>query len=247
MILPGGDRKTDRPRNLPEMRTEKRHHAAPDSVGSENTPDSPARVDIDRLRAALLRRPADAESVVEAGTELCAPIAAAVLFPIVLGERGTTVLLTRRTEHLRDHPGQISFPGGRVEASDPSPDRTALRETQEEIGLASRHVEIAGFLPEYRTATGYRITPVVGFLTPPFALRPDPSEVVEIFEVPLSFLLDPANHQRHVREYQGKTRDFVAMPYERYFIWGATAGIIVSLAHAMLAQSAGSYSHSRTR
>jgi 8-oxo-dGTP pyrophosphatase MutT (NUDIX family) len=107
-----------------------------------------------------------------------------------------------------------------------------LRESEEEVGLAARQVEIAGFLPEYRTATGYRITPVVGFVTPPLALRPDPSEVAEIFEAPLAFLLDPANHQRHSREYEGKTRHFFAMPYGPYFIWGATAGIIVSLARA---------------
>ncbi|MDR2786759.1 MAG: CoA pyrophosphatase [Candidatus Accumulibacter sp.] len=196
-------------------------------------PDGAAEVNLDHLRAALLRQPSGAGPIVEAGAERDAPVAAAVLFPIVLGERGTTVLLTRRTEHLRDHPGQISFPGGHVEASDPSPEYAALREAREEIGLASRHVEIAGFLPEYRTTTGYRITPVVGFLTPPFALRSDPSEVEEIFEVPLSFLLDPANHQRHAREYQGKVRHFFAVPYERYFIWGVTAGIIVSLARAM--------------
>ncbi|MDR2614038.1 MAG: CoA pyrophosphatase, partial [Candidatus Accumulibacter sp.] len=193
-------------------------------------PDDSATVDLDRLRAVLLRRPDGGEPVVEAGAERGAPVAAAVLFPIVLSERGTTVLLTRRTEHLRDHPGQIGFPGGHVEAGDPSPEHTALREAKEEIGLAPRHVEIVGFLPEYHTATGYRITPVVGFLTPPFTLRPDPSEVAEIFEAPLSFLLDPANRQRHMREYRGKTRDFFAIPYEGHFIWGATAGIIVSLA-----------------
>jgi 8-oxo-dGTP pyrophosphatase MutT (NUDIX family) len=197
------------------------------------SPDGPVEVDLAYLRAALSRRPADAEPIVEVGAERSVSVAAAVLFPIVLGECGTTVLLTRRTKHLRDHPGQISFPGGRVEAGDSSPEYTALREAREEIGLASCHVEIVGFLPEYRTATGYRITPAVGFLTPPFALRPDPSEVAEIFEVPLSFLLDPANHQRRVREYRGETRHFFAVPYGRHFIWGATAGIIVSLARAI--------------
>lgn len=188
---------------------------------------------IGRLRSALSRRPSGAWPV--GGVEPCEPVAAAVLFPIVLGERETTVLLTRRTEGLRDHAGQISFPGGRVEPGDPSPEYTALRETREEIGLASRHVEIAGFLPEHRTVTGYRITPVVGFLTPPFDLRPDPAEVAEIFEVPLSFLLDPANHERHSHEHQGRTHHSYAMRYGRYFIWGATAGIIVSLARAMSA------------
>jgi 8-oxo-dGTP pyrophosphatase MutT (NUDIX family) len=200
--------------------------------------DAPAEVDLDRLRSVFLRQPTAVEPIVESEAEQRASIAAAVLFPIVLGEPWPTVVLTRRAEHLRDHPGQISFPGGRVDASDLSPEQTALREAREEIGLASRHVEIAGFLPEYQTRTGYRITPVVGFLTPPFALRPDPSEVAEIFEAPLSFLLDPANHQRHAREHQGRTRQgrtrhFFAIPYGHYFIWGATAGIIVSLARAM--------------
>jgi 8-oxo-dGTP pyrophosphatase MutT (NUDIX family) len=190
-------------------------------------------VDIDCLRSVLSRQAANAEPIVEIWAEQRNLVAASVLFPIVLHESGPTVLLTQRTEHLRDHPGQISFPGGSVEASDASPEYTALRETKEEIGLASRHIEIVGFLPEYRTGTGYRITPVVGFLTPPFELRPDPSEVAEIFEVPLSFLLNPANHQRHSREYMGKTRHFFAIPHGRHFIWGATAGIIVSLARAM--------------
>jgi 8-oxo-dGTP pyrophosphatase MutT (NUDIX family) len=185
---------------------------------------------VERLCSVLSRQPAELLPSMETGPGL---IAAAVLFPIVLGEREPTVLLTRRTEDLRDHAGQISFPGGRIEASDPSPEYTALREAREEIGLAPRHVEIAGFLPEHRTMTGYRITPVVGLLTPPFELRPDPAEVAEIFEAPLSFLLDSANHQRHSHEYRGETRHFHAMRYERYFIWGATAGIIVSLARAM--------------
>lgn len=171
----------------------------------------------------------------EAGVERQDLIAASVLFPIVLREDEPTVLLTQRTDHLRDHAGQISFPGGRAEEDDSSPEHTALREAEEEIGLSPCHVEIVGFLPEYRTVTGYRITPVVAFLTPPFELRPDPSEVAEVFEVPLSFLIDPANHERHSREYQGETRYFFAMPYGRYFIWGATAGIIVTLARALAA------------
>jgi 8-oxo-dGTP pyrophosphatase MutT (NUDIX family) len=195
----------------------------------------PFGVDVGRLRSALLRQPAGAGPFCETRTAPHAPVLAAVLFPIVFGEREPTVLLTRRTEDLRDHAGQISFPGGRVEASDPSPEYAALREAREEIGLAPRHVEIAGFLPEHRTVSGYRIIPVVGFLAPPFDLRPDPAEVAEIFEVPLSFLLDPANHQRHAHEYPGGTWHFHAMRYERHFIWGATAGIIVSLARAMAA------------
>ncbi len=175
------------------------------------------------------------EGVREAEVSMKPPglVPAAVLFPIVLHPDGPTVLLTRRTEQLRDHPGQISFPGGRIDAGDRSVEEAALRETMEEVGLASRHVEIVGFLPEYRTITGYCVTPVVGFVTPPFDLRPGASEVAEVFEVPLSFLLDPQNHQRHSRETPGGTRHFFAMPYGPYFIWGATAGIIVSLARAM--------------
>lgn len=200
-------------------------------------------VDLARLRAVLSRASADArvavsnadEGVREVEASLKPPVLvpAAVLFPIVLHSNGPTVLLTRRTEQLRDHPGQISFPGGRIDAGDRSPEDAALREAMEEVGLDSRHIEIIGFLPEYRTITGYRVTPVVGFVTPPFNLQPGASEVAEVFEVPLSFLLDPKNHQRHSRETPAGTRHFFAMPYEGYFIWGATAGIIVSLARAM--------------
>jgi 8-oxo-dGTP pyrophosphatase MutT (NUDIX family) len=152
----------------------------------------------------------------------------------VLREEGLTLLLTRRTESLRDHAGQISFPGGRAEVCDRSPVQTALREAREEIGLLAEQVTILGFLPEYRTVTGYRITPVVGIVTPPIELRPDPAEVAEVFEVPLSFVLDPANHERHSREYDDGVRHFFAMPYGRHFIWGATAGIIVTLTRALV-------------
>ena len=142
-------------------------------------------------------------------------------------------VLTLRSASLRDHAGQISFPGGRAESGDLSPMHTALREAEEEIGLSSAHVEVIGTLPEYLTVTGYRITPVVALLTPPFLLHPDPSEVAEVFEVPLAFLMNPENHQRRSREVQGEVRSFYAMPYGRHFIWGATAGIIVSLARAL--------------
>ena len=158
---------------------------------------------------------------------------AAVLIPIVVrgeaGGSGLTVIFTQRAAHLRDHSGQVSFPGGRVAAADPSPEATALRESHEEIGLDSTRVEILGRLPEYHTRTGYRITPVVGVVAPPFELRADASEVEEIFEVPLAFLLDPANHQRHSREWQGELRWFFAMPYEGRYIWGATAGMLINL------------------
>lgn len=185
-------------------------------------------VDLLRLRASLLAEPA-AESISEEGAAAEGLTPAAVLFPIVRRTGGDTVLLTQRTAHLKDHPGQISFPGGRVEPEDTSAIHTALRETREEIGLAEEHVEILGFLPEYRTGTGFRVTPVVGLVTPPFALVPDPFEVAEVFEVPLAFLLDSANHQRHSLHYKGALRQYYAMPYQDYFIWGATAGMIHSL------------------
>lgn len=154
---------------------------------------------------------------------------AAVLVPVVAREDALTVLLTRRTDHLHHHPGQISFPGGRVEETDVSAVMTALRETEEEIGLDPDCVELLGELPEYRTGTGFRITPVVGLVHPPFDLVLDSFEVAEAFEVPLSHFLDPASHQKHRAEYQGRMREYYAMPYGEHFIWGATAGILVSL------------------
>ncbi|MGB3934441.1 MAG: CoA pyrophosphatase [Burkholderiales bacterium] len=154
---------------------------------------------------------------------------AAVLVPIVNREPAPTVLFTQRASHLRDHSGQVSFPGGRVHAEDDSPEATALRETREEIGLDPARVELLGRMPEYHTRTGFRITPVIAIVTPPLELQPDVNEVEEIFEVPLAFLLDPANHQRQSREWQGELRWFYAMPYERYYIWGATAGMLVNL------------------
>ena len=186
-------------------------------------------IDLDRLRASLLREPLSGDFVQEDGGEGVPLTPAAVLFPIVLRDNEHTVLLTQRTAHLKDHGGQISFPGGRVEAEDLSPIHTALLETEEEIGLARDRVEVLGFLPEYRTGTGFRVTPVVALVTPPFELALDPFEVAEAFEVPLAFLLDPANHKRHSLHYRGALRHFFAMPYGDYFIWGATAGMIRSL------------------
>jgi len=158
---------------------------------------------------------------------------AAVLVPIV--DRGAedpahlTVLLTLRAPHLKMHSGQVSFPGGRIDPQDADPEAAALREAREEIGLDPGRVELLGRLPEYLTGTGYRITPVVGVLTPPFELRPDPAEVSEVFEVPLAMLLDPANHRRDSREWQGRRRQFFVIPHERHYIWGATAGMLVNL------------------
>ncbi len=163
--------------------------------------------------------------------------AASVLIPLVQREGGLTMLLTQRTAHLTDHAGQISFPGGRAEDYDSSPVDTALRETEEEIGLDRKHVEIIGALPDYVTGTGYRVTPVVGLVQPPFKLTPDANEVAEIFEVPLAFLMNAANHRRlsiELPEGAGR-RSFYAMPYERFFIWGATAGMLRNLFHMLRA------------
>ena len=190
-------------------------------------------VDLDRIRLVLDASPSRTHFVLEdgVGDEELTP--AAVLFPIVQRVGGATVLLTQRTAHLKDHPGQISFPGGRREPADLSPAHTALREATEEIGLSPAHVEIAGYLPEYLTSTGFRVTPVVAMVTPPFDLQLDAFEVAEAFEVPLAFLLDPVNHQQHSLHYRGKLRHYYAMPYGEYFIWGATAGIIISLCRAL--------------
>ena len=156
-------------------------------------------------------------------------VPAAVLVPVIVRETGPTMLLTQRTAHLRDHAGQVSFPGGRCEEGDASPEATALREAAEEVGIAASQVEILGRLPEYRTGTGFVITPVVGLVTPPLNLKLDDFEVAEVFEPPLEFLLDSANHQRQSIEVRGTRREYWAMPWQGYFIWGATAGMLVTL------------------
>ncbi|MBI1892046.1 MAG: CoA pyrophosphatase [Burkholderiales bacterium] len=169
--------------------------------------------------------------------DIVSAVPASVLIPIVVHETKPTLLLTQRTAHLNDHAGQVSFPGGRVEADDNSAVDTALRETEEEVGLHRRHVEVIGTLPDYVTATGYRVTPVVAIVQPPFDLRADPFEVAEIFEVPLSFLMDGANHQRRTYDFPNGIgrRSFYTMPYERFFIWGATAGMLRNLFHFLRA------------
>ena len=159
--------------------------------------------------------------------------AAAVLIPMIAHAPELTVLFTQRTQHLRSHSGQVSFPGGRAEPGDASAEFTALREAQEEIGLALERVEILGRLPEYHTRTGFRVTPVIGLVQPPLELTPDPREVESVFEVPLSFLLDPANRQRRTRELQGRSVGFYVFEYQGHMIWGATAGMLVNL-HKML-------------
>ncbi|MDO8933713.1 MAG: CoA pyrophosphatase [Rhodocyclaceae bacterium] len=167
--------------------------------------------------------------VVEPGAPDTALTAAAVLVPIVVRESGMTILLTQRTAHLRDHAGQVSFPGGRCEPRDATTVATALREAHEEVGIEPAQVEVLGCLPEYLTSTGFRVTPVVGLVSPPLNLRLDDFEVAEVFEPPLDFLLDTANHQRHKVEFQGALREYWAMPWKGYYIWGATAGMLVSL------------------
>ena len=154
---------------------------------------------------------------------------AAVLVPIVAHPESLTVLFTQRTTHLKAHSGQVSFPGGRAEPHDATPEFTALRETEEEIGLRADAVEVLARLPDYCTRTGYCVTPVVGLLTPPLALSPDPREVADVFEVPLAFLLDARNHRRETREFQGRSVGFFAIAYEDRYIWGATAGMLVNL------------------
>jgi 8-oxo-dGTP pyrophosphatase MutT (NUDIX family) len=163
--------------------------------------------------------------------------AASVLMPLVLRDE-LTVLLTQRTDHLTDHPSQISFPGGRAEPEDADAVATALREAQEEIGLDPERVEVLGSLPTYTTGTGFVVTPVVGLVRPGFVLRIDPFEVAEVFEAPLGWLMDPANHQRHAIEVGGVRREFLSIPWpgtdaagqpRRYFIWGATAAMLRNL------------------
>ena len=153
---------------------------------------------------------------------------AAVLIPVIARDE-LTVLLTQRSDNLSTHAGQISFPGGRVDPEDASIMAAALREAEEEIGLDRRFVEPLGFIDSYRTGTGFRISPVVALVQPDFVLQLNPSEVADAFEVPLSFLMNQANHQRHSREWRGRVRDFYAMPYGERYIWGATAGMIKNL------------------
>ena len=165
------------------------------------------------------------------------PADASVLIALVLRDT-MTVLLTQRTDHLSDHPSQISFPGGRAEPTDADAVATALREAHEEIGLDAAEVEVLGRLPTYTTGTGFIVTPVVGLVRPGAELRADPHEVAEVFEVPLVWLMNPANHQRHAVEIAGRRREFLSIPWQgvdadgrprRYFIWGATAAMLRNL------------------
>ncbi len=144
-----------------------------------------------------------------------------MLVPLVVRDNGLTVLLTQRADHLNDHAGQVSFPGGRHEPFDADATATALREAQEEVGLDPSRVEILGALPDYLTGTGFRVTPVIGLVHPPFTLKADALEVAEVFEVPLAFLMNPAHHEERVFRYEGGERRFFAMPYPRAAVGGS--------------------------
>lgn len=199
----------------------------------------------ERLHPAALRRrfaePVDWQPELQGdGARLVgrASQAAAVLVPLVWRGDGLQVLLTRRTDHLRDHAGQISFPGGRCESEDGGPEATALRETQEEVGLPSAQVELIGRLPDYTTVTGYVVTPVVALVATPYRLALDSFEVAEAFEVPMQHLMNPAHHRRHLFAFEGGQRQFLSMPWvgpgpdgqpREYFIWGATAAMLRNL------------------
>lgn len=161
---------------------------------------------------------------------------AAVLVGVVAREDELTVLLTQRTHSLRTHAGQIAFPGGKVEPDDSGPVGAALRESVEEIGLDPRFVEPLGFLDGYRTGTGFTVAPVVALVRPGFELKPDPREVDDVFEVPLAFLMNEANHQKHSRDWKGRQRFYYAMPYGERYIWGATAGMIRNMQQRLFAR-----------
>lgn len=160
-------------------------------------------------------------------------IPAAVLVPLVMHRTELTVLLTERTQHLSDHPGQVAFPGGRIDPEDRDAVHAALREAEEEIGLPPDHVTVIGYLDTYVTGTGYEITPVVGLVRAPYPLRLHAHEVADVFEVPLSFVIDARNHERHSREVKGRTRNFYVLPFPGRYIWGATAGMLVNLAEVL--------------
>ncbi|MEQ9326407.1 MAG: CoA pyrophosphatase [Rhodospirillales bacterium] len=158
---------------------------------------------------------------------------AAVLVPIIVRPGGPTVLFTQRTAHLHDHAGQVSFPGGRIEPDDRDPEHTALRETEEEVGIAPDRVELVGRLAEYNTGTGFTVTPVVGIVMPPFEIVPDPFEVAEVFEVPLDLLSNLGHYSFHMRVRGGRLRRFYQIEHDNKIIWGATAGMLRNLARVL--------------
>jgi 8-oxo-dGTP pyrophosphatase MutT (NUDIX family) len=154
---------------------------------------------------------------------------AAVLVPLVLRDDELHVILTRRTDHLRDHAGQISFPGGRAEKHDADITAAALRETEEEVGIAPHHIEVIGDLEVYRTVTGYAVTPIIGLVDPGHDIAPDVFEVAEVFEIPFRLVLNPEHFQRHTRMFLDRERSYYVVPYRHYYIWGATAAMLRNL------------------
>ena len=195
----------------------------------------PERLTVEAVRSVLcanIQRPLDIpdESARRYPGREGTPVEAAVLVPLVMRPEGLTVLLTQRTAHLNDHAGQISFPGGKIEISDEDAVAAALRETEEETGLSRDFVQVLGGLPRYLTSTGFAITPVTALVEPGFTLSPDTFEVAEIFEVPLSFLTDPANFRLHRAELaDGSARQYYSAPWNQYFIWGATAAMLLGM------------------
>lgn len=189
----------------------------------------------DPAEAAALRQATRGDNDLNPGMTLpsLALRPAAVLVPLIDRPEGMSVLLTLRTAHLSAHAGQISFPGGSIDAADRDACEAALRETEEEIGLSRDYVTLIGRLDTYVTGTGFEITPIVGIVQPPFPLAADPFEVAEIFEVPLSFVLDRKNHRRTERVFEARRRVFFVLPFENWNIWGATAGILVNLAEVL--------------
>jgi 8-oxo-dGTP pyrophosphatase MutT (NUDIX family) len=161
-----------------------------------------------------------------------------VLVPIVMREGAPAILLTERAAHLRTHSGQIAFPGGKMDAGDPSPLETALREAKEEIGLDRRDVEPLGYLDPYLSSSNFFVVPAVALVSPGLTLHPNPDEVAAVFEVPLAFLMDEVNHELHCREWNGRIRQYYAMPYGAHYIWGVTAGILRNMYERLYAPEA---------
>ena len=204
----------------------------------DDTPlDAPAPIE-DRSQSASVTRRGDHDLNDVDMRPIPPLIPAAVLVPLVERDGGFTVLLTERSAELSKHAGQISFPGGRIEAGDKTTEQAALREAEEEIGLTADYVEVIGNLDIYEVRTGFEVFPVVGLVHTGFDLILDHGEVADVFEVPLSFVLDPRNHHRQSRTFYGKLRHFYVLPYDDRYIWGATAGMLINLYEVLTGEKA---------